>query len=270
MQISRLPALTGWRWVKEGFRVLAKQPVALLSITFINLMLMGLSLVIPLIGSLGPLVLTPILMVGMIRAARMADSGQNPSPFVLFSGFKDQEGRAWKPLLGLGLINAAATMLALSAATLTGGELLLELATGQIAPNDPRAAEAPIGWAALVFLIIYLPVQLATWYAPMFIAWDNVPLAKSMFFSIAAILRNKAAFLVYAAGWFLVAFVGMLVMRIIQGLIGGSPMLMTLVLYPVWLGALASVYCSFWVTYRDAVDHTGSSRATDSASHLTP
>jgi hypothetical protein len=270
MQISRLPAMTGWRWVIESFRVLAKQPIALLSITFINLMLMGLSLVIPLIGSVGPLLLTPVLMVGMIRAARMADAGQNPSPFVLFSGFKDQQGRAWKPLLGLGLINAAATMLALSAATMAGGELLMELATGKIGPNDPRAAEAPIGWAALVFLIIYLPVQLATWYAPMFIAWDNVPLAKSMFFSIAAILRNKAAFLVYAAGWFLVAFVGMLVVRIIQGLIGGSPMLMTLVLYPVWLGALAAVYCSFWVTYRDAVDHTGSSRATESASHLTP
>jgi chromosomal replication initiator protein DnaA len=85
-----------------------------------------------------------------------------------------------------------------------------------------------------------------------------------------AILRNKAAFLVYAAGWFLVALVGMMVLRLVQGLIGGSPMLMTLVLYPVWLGALASVYCSFWVTYRDAVDHKDSSRATDSASHLTP
>jgi hypothetical protein len=144
------------------------------------------------------------------------------------------------------------------------------MVTGQVTPNDPRAAQAPLGWAALVFLVIYLPVQLATWYAPMFIAWDNIPLTKSMFFSIAAILRNKAAFLVYAAGWFLVALAGMLILRIIQGLIGSSPMMMTLVLYPVWLGALAAVYCSFWVTYRDAVDHTGSSRATDSASHLTP
>jgi hypothetical protein len=78
-----------------------------------------------------------------------------------------------------------------------------------------------------------------------------------MFFSIAAILRNKAAFLVYAAGWFGVALTGMLTIRILQGLLGGSPLLMTLILYPVWLGALAAVYCSFWATYRDAVDHSG-------------
>jgi len=257
MQISRLPALTGWRWVIEGFRILLKQPVALLSITFINLMLMGLSLVIPVLGTVGPLLLTPLFMVGMMRAARMADGGQNPSPMVLFSGFKDQQGRAWRPLLALGVINAVATMLALAAATLAGGELLMEIATGRIGPNDPRAAEAPLGWAALVFLVIYLPVQLATWYAPMFIAWDGVSLGKSMFFSIAAILRNKAAFLVYAAGWFLVALTGMLTIRIVQGLLGGSPLLMTLILYPVWLGALAAVYCSFWATYRDAVDHSG-------------
>jgi hypothetical protein len=270
MQISRLPALTGWRWVIEGFRILGRQPVALLSITFINLMLMGLSLVVPLVGSMGPLLLTPAFMVGMMRAARMADAGQNPSPLVLFSGFKEQQGRAWRPLLILGVINAVTTMIALSAATMAGGELLVEMATGRISPADPRAADAPLGWAALVFLVIYLPVQLATWYAPMFIAWDGIPLTKAMFFSIAAILRNKAAFLIYAGGWFLVALVGMLVLRIVQGLIGGSPMLMTLVLYPVWLGGLAAVYCSFWATYRDAVDHTGSSRATDSASHLTP
>jgi hypothetical protein len=49
----------------------------------------------------------------------------------------------------------------------------------------------------------------------------------------------------------------MLTIRILQGLLGGSPLLMTLILYPVWLGALAAVYCSFWATYRDAVDHSG-------------
>lgn len=260
MQISRLPALTGWRWVIEGFRILRKQPIGLLSITFINLMLMGLTLIIPVLGTVGPLLLTPVFMVGMMRAARMADSGQNPSPMVLFSGFKDRQGQAWRPLLGLGVINAVATLLALAAATLAGGELLMDVASGRMSPNDPRAAQVPIGWAMLLFLVIYLPVQLATWYAPMFIAWDGVPLGKSMFFSLAAILRNKSAFLVYAVGWFAVALAGMLTLRIVQGLISGSPLLMTLILYPIWLGALAAVYCSFWATYRDAVDHSSGHR----------
>jgi hypothetical protein len=113
MQIARLPAKTGFRWVLDGFRLLRRQPVALVAIAFLNLALMGVSMIVPIIGSLGPLILTPIFMVGMMKAVRTAEAGQNPSPLTLFAGFRDDRGRAWKPLLGLGAINAVATLLAL-------------------------------------------------------------------------------------------------------------------------------------------------------------
>lgn len=265
MQISRLPARTGLRWVIDGFRVVRRQPLALTAISFLNLALMGLSMIIPIVGSLGPLVLTPLFMVGMMKAARMADQGQSPSPLTLFAAFRDDSGRAWKPLMVLGAINAAATIAAMAAAAAVGGEALFEAITGRMTPNGPQADDATLLAAAGVFLIIYLPVQLATWYAPLFIAWDRVPLLKSMFFSIAAILRNKWAFLAYAFGWLGFAVLATLGLRILATMMSGSPLLLSLVLTPLWLIGLTAVYCSFWVTYRDAVDLAGPQRTPEAS-----
>ncbi|MFM8556653.1 MAG: BPSS1780 family membrane protein [Betaproteobacteria bacterium] len=254
MQISRLPARTGFRWVLDGFRLLRRQPVALVAISFLNLALMGVSMIVPIIGSLGPLILTPTLMVGMMQAVRTAEAGQNPSPLTLFAGFREDRGRAWKPLLGLGAINAVATVLALAASAMAGGDALVQMATGRLDPGDPTLSDASLAWALLVFMLIYLPIQLATWYAPMFIAWDRVPLLKSMFFSIAAILRNRWAFMTYALGWVAFAVAASIVLRLLQGLLAGSPLLWSIVMMPLWLVGISAVYCSFWATYRDAVD----------------
>ncbi len=254
MQIARLPARTGFRWVIDGFRILRRQPVALIALVFMNLALMALSMLIPLVGSLGPLILTPAFMVGMMQAARMAEAGQNPSPLTLFAGFRAQSGTAWKPLLGLGAINAVATVLALVASVLAGGDALVDIASGRINPNDPGVTDSALAATVIAFLVIYLPVQLATWYAPLFIAWDRVPLVKSMFFSIAAILRNKWAFLVYALSWLAFAVLASFALRVLHGLLAGSPMLWSVMLTPLWLIGITAVYCSFWSTYRDAVD----------------
>lgn len=264
MQIARLPARTGFRWVLDGFRILRRQPIALVAIVFMNLALMALSMLVPLVGSLGPLILTPLFMVGMMEAARMAEAGTNPSPATLFIGFRAQSGQAWKPLVLLGVINALATLLALAVSILAGGDLLMDLASGRKNPNDPAVSESALLGAAFAFAIVYLPVQLATWYAPLFIAWDRVPLVKAMFFSIAAILRNKWAFLTYALGWVAVAVIASLVLRLLNSLLAGSPTLWSIVLTPLWLIGITAVYCSFWSTYRDAVDRSGA------AGHIPP
>jgi hypothetical protein len=109
MQINPLRAAVGWRWVRDGFALLRRQPIALLAITFLNLMLLSLSVLIPLFGPVAPLVLTPPLMVGLMHAMRAADANRTPSPALLFAGFRDAGGNAWRPLLVLGAFNAVAT-----------------------------------------------------------------------------------------------------------------------------------------------------------------
>ena len=41
--------------------------------------------------------------------------------------------------------------------------------------------------------------MLSFWFAPMLVAWNDVPPLKALFFSIVAVLRNWPAFAVYGA-----------------------------------------------------------------------
>lgn len=253
MQINPLRAATGWRWVRDGFSLLRRQPIALLAITFLNLMLLSLSVVIPLVGAVSPLVLTPALMVGLMHAVRSAEAGQMPSPGLLFAGFRDAGGTAWRPLLVLGGFNAAATLAALALAALADGGTLMRLATGQAGADEVGADDSSMLYAAIVFVLVYTPIQMAMWYAPLFAAWHKVPPAKALFFSFFAVWRNKWAFLVFGAGWFAVAFLASLAVRLLDSLLGDSPVLLSMLLSPLSLVLITAVYCSFWASYRDAV-----------------
>jgi hypothetical protein len=104
-----------------------------------------------------------------------------------------------------------------------------------------------------VFVLVYTPVQMSLWYAPLLAAWHEVPPAKALFFSFVAVLRNKGAFAVFALSWFGLAFVASFGVRVLDALLGDSPVLLSMLLSPLSLILITAVYCSFWPTYRDAV-----------------
>jgi hypothetical protein len=253
MHINPLRAAIGWRWVRDGFAVLRRQPVALLAITFLNLMLLSLSLLIPVFGPVAPLVLTPVLTVGLMHAVRASEAGRMPSPLLLVAGFKDGGGNAWRPLLILGGFNATATLLALALAALVDGGQLMDLVTGGTLEDPQAIDENSLLYSAIVFVLVYTPAQMALWYAPLLSAWHDIPPFKALFFSFFAVLRNKGAFLVFGLGWFGVAFVASFGVRVLDALLGDNTVLLSMLLSPLSLLMLTAVYCSFWATYRDAV-----------------
>jgi len=253
MQIASLPPSCGRRWVIDGFRLLRRFPVPLLAMTFLYLLMLMATTIVPLVGPFAPMLLTPMLAVGVMQAVRSADRGELPTPQMLFAGLRADEGRAWKPLLLLGLINVLSTLLSLAFASIADGGTLLKLATGQSTADDPSLQDARLLFASAAFLLLYTPVQMALWYAPLFVAWHRLGPGKAMFFSIVAVMRNKGAFLQFALGWFLVALLASLAVQLLKMLFGGSPLLISLVLSPLSLVVLTALYCSFWPTYRDTV-----------------
>src|SRR5690606_9020903 len=102
------------------------------------------------------------------------------------------------------------------------------------------------------FLALYAPLQLALWYAPLFAGLHRTPPIKSLFFSVVAVWRNKGAFLIYFASWFVVAIGLAVLIQILAALLPAG--LRTLVLAPAFLLMMAALYCSFWPSYRDVVD----------------
>lgn len=253
MQVSRLRARAGSAWVREGFRLLRAGPIPLIVITMGYMLLLFLSMAIPVVGNFAPLVLTPVLSVGLMHAVRAIDRKQPVTPAMLFNGFRDGAGQAWKSLLILGVVNAIATLAALGASALFDGGVVKDIAIGQIDESDPRLQDTNLLWSVLTFLFLYTPVQMSLWYSPLFVAWHGLSPAKALFFSLIAVARNKWAFVNYLITWMLVAVAISAVVQLLSAVLSGTPTMLSLALMPISLVMITAFYCSFWPGYRDVI-----------------
>jgi len=251
MQVLEVPAGTGWRWMLEGFRLMRRRPLALLGMTVLFLFTIVLPTVIPVVGGFAPLVLTPALAVGFMRAVRIAEAGAMPAPWTLFSALGEGGQKGLRALLLLGAINCVLTVAVLAVSMFADGGTLFRIATGAIGNDDPALSQGSVIYAALVFLVLYTPVQMAMWYAPVFVAWHGLHPVKALFYSLFAVWRNRGAFVVYLVAWFAVAVGLSVLVQVTKAVV--PPGVLPMLLSPLSLVMLCALYCSFWPTYRDVV-----------------
>lgn len=252
MQVRRVPALAGWRWVTEGFGILAASPMPLIASGIMMVFTLLVLSAPPVVGQFLPLVASPALSFGYLQAIRRAQEGKPPAPWTIFSGLRPGPNGPMRSLLAIGLVNATATALAILATAPVDGGQWLRMLTSTTATDAPPVPAVDTVYAAMVFLALYAPLQLALWYAPLFAGLHRTPAFKSLFFSIVAVWRNKAAFLMYFAGWFVVAIGVAVLIQVLAALLPAG--LRTLILAPAFLLMMAALYCSFWPSYRDAID----------------
>jgi hypothetical protein len=253
MQVRRLPALAGWRWVTEGFAILAASPMPLIASGILVIFTLLAVSIPPVLGQFLPLVLSPALSFGYLQAIRQAQAGKPPAPWTVFSGLRPRPDGPLRALLTIGLFNATATALAiLATAPVDEGQWMRMLIGPAQQPSAPQEPTGDTVYAAIVFLALYTPLQLALWYAPLFAGLHRTTALQSLFFSIVAVWRNKGAFLTYFASWFVVAVGIAVLIQILAAILPAG--LRTLVLAPAFLLMMAALYCSFWPSYRDAID----------------
>lgn len=252
MQVRRVPALAGWRWVTEGFAILAASPMPLIASGILMLFSLLVLSAPPVVGAFLPLVLSPALSFGYLQAIRRAQEGKPSAPWTLFSGLRPKAGSTMRSLLIIGVINAAATALALMATTAIDDGQWLRMLTSAQEQTTPGSPPADTVYAALIFMVLYAPLQVALWYAPLFAGLHRTPPVKALVFSVVAVWRNKGAFFMYFAGWFAVAVGLSVLIQILVALVPAG--FSALVLAPAFLLLMAALYCSFWPTYRDTID----------------
>jgi hypothetical protein len=268
MQVRRAAALEGWRWVTEGLKLLISQPIAIIGLTTLFVLSLVLPTIIPLVGGFAPLVLTPTLSVGFMQAVRDAQAGKRITPLTLFSGFRADKGRYIKPLLILGAINCILTVGVLAASMLADGGTLFRIFTGAIGTEEQVALGSSVVYSGAVFGLLYAPVQMAMWFAPIFVAWHGLSPVKALFYSLVAVWRNRWPFLVYMLGWFAIAVAWSVLIQVLKFAIDGS--VLTLLLTPISLAMLGALYCSFWPVYRDLIVDAGLSSPPQDAPPTTP
>jgi hypothetical protein len=252
MKLNILPARQGVLWVKLGVRTFLRQPLALSGLFFIFMLLMSVLSMVPVLGNALALALLPGATLGLMAATQEAVKGKFPMPTVLLSGFR--AGRQqMRSMLMLGLLYAIGFLLVLACSAMAdGGKFAkLYLLGGSIGPEVLQ--DGSFESAALLAMVLYLPLSLLFWHAPALVYWHGLSPIKSLFFSVVACCRNIGAFTVYSLAWMAFFVVVGTAIAVITSL-SGSEELVTAMLFPCALIMAAMFFTSIYFTFADTFD----------------
>ena len=237
---------------------------------------------INLLGGVLVAVLSPVLTIGFLQGCRVARTGLPVHPVLIFAGFRSGRETLVR-LLTLGAIQTVALVIILlvvsgpdafrvdaapEAATPTPSTIPSTTSDAGATPATLDAAATRTGQdtapAAMTEAeqqeairntlvqiergVIYLPIAMLMWYAPMLVAWHGLPVGKSLFFSLVAVWRNRSAFTVYGLGWLLVWFL----LSIVLAVVAVTLNLMNVVVVvaaPLAMLLVTWMYCSVYATY---------------------
>lgn len=243
MQILSLPASHGAAWLRDGWRLLKRQPIGLSAMVVVYVFVLLLPVLVPstYVGLIVLGVVSPFATLGLMAAFREVDAGRLPTPSVFAHALQD--GATRNALFRLGLVHAGLMLIVV----VIGGALMGPL------PAAPEPEQSSIDdlhpeRMALV-LLLYTPVMIAMWFAPMLTGWHRLTVGKAMFGSAVAFWRNKGALLTYAA---LTVCIMAGVSAIATALVGAlfSSQVAPIVVAPIGLALTTFIQASFYPMYR--------------------
>ena len=292
MQALKLDAVAGWRWMGAGWRLFRSQPFSLAAMLFLyGLVLLSANAVVvwiaegvarqvpfvsadavAILGGLLVTTMTPALTIGFLQACRVAASGLQVHPVMLFAAF-----RAGRTTLRRLFVLGAVQMITLVAILLlTAGPEAFRTesarpdaaektstpttASTEVAKTPPRGAAPTMPTEAeqaamqrvavqrIVQGLCYLPVTLAMWFAPMLVVWHDLPPGKALFFSIVAVWRNRASFVLYGLAW-LVIWLCFVMAVAIFAMVAGTGGIAVYLAVPLLMMLLTCMYCSVYPSY---------------------
>lgn len=243
--MDKLPAFTGWLWVKEGFALFRKQPAEISSL-FLGYMLLMVGIgLIPVVGQLMRLILVPVFAMSFMQACADIEQGRKVYPNLLLYGFRSP---AFRDLVKLGGLSLVAAVIAVGASALVDGGVFWKIMSGSQELDEATLREANLSLSMMVAALVYAPAGMAFWYAAPLVAWQRMGVLKACFYSFFAVRANFRVFIVYGLCW---VAIGVLVPALASGVAGlvlgafaGRVLLLTLSLVLTVI-----MYCSFYPTY---------------------
>ncbi|MEP6941351.1 MAG: BPSS1780 family membrane protein [Betaproteobacteria bacterium] len=219
-----VPAGRGASWWGEAWRMFTPAVGIWLVITVILIVISLVMSLIPIVGNLAGQVLYPVFAGGLMLGCRAIDRGEPLTLNHLFAGFSQRAG----PLFVVGLlypgiaIAIGATVIGI-VLVLFGAAMFTALFTSADAFTSPAVlggALMAITVASLLFLILFMPLVMAIWFAPALIVLRGREPWAAMKESFSGCLQNVVPFLLYgligiglaivatiplALGWFVLA-----------------------------------------------------------------
>ncbi|KAF1041593.1 MAG: hypothetical protein GAK35_03206 [Herbaspirillum frisingense] len=245
--MEKIPAKTGWLWVKQGFALFRKQP-AEMSTLFLSYMFLMLALgIIPVLGQMLPLILIPVFAMSFMQACAQVEKGERVYPNLLLVGFRSP---ARNTLLKLGLLYLLAATVVVAASTLAdGGVFWKAMMGGGLSADELEKSAGSMRMAMLIAAALYVPAAMAFWYAAPLIMWQRMTLGKALFYSFFSVRRAGGAFLLYALAWIVIAIMVPTLISMVITLLTGSFNIVIFILLPISIILTVVMYCSFYPTY---------------------
>lgn len=182
------------RWLKIGGQAVRNATFGMISITMFYIFSMSLLGSLPFAGLVAAALFMPFGTLLVVRATKDAYLGKTPSYGILRDLFVEPSQRSRQ--IRLGLIYGAFLLAANFAYTLLAIDHIRqwEVVDGRLLWSS---VWAHMPWTAfIVTAVVFIGGQMATWFAPMLIAWKNMTVGKAIFYSFFGCLRNWLAVLV--------------------------------------------------------------------------
>ncbi|MDC8786287.1 BPSS1780 family membrane protein [Roseateles koreensis] len=205
LHLQTVPARNGMLWLRHGFKVFQRRPVALAGLFSLFLFASMLMLMVPGAGVLLLLMALPQLSLGFMLATHLVLQNQTPSAVVFLLPFKLTPKRRNTQLL-LGACYALLTLgISLLAGWVDGGSMdqLQQLMADGAAPEKlaEAAANPALLWGAITRLVLAALISIPFWHAPALVHWGGQGLMQALFSSTIALWRNRGAFAYNALLW---------------------------------------------------------------------
>jgi hypothetical protein len=226
------PAGRGAAWLFEGFSMFQKDWLTWIGITVIFFVLSIVVNLIPLGGILFNLVIFAFIG-GLMLGCREIDRGGDFRVSHLFAGFSDNLGQYL--LLGVlysaGMLVIVILMLIMMFVMLGGFGFLADIQSGQL--DNLLQYSATILIAALVALLLFVPLIMAFWFAPVLVALGNLDAIEAVKKSFSGCLSNVVPYLLYG------------VIALLLSLLASIPIFLG------WLILCPMLVASIYISYRD-------------------
>jgi len=241
--MNDLPARTGWEWLKQGMGLFRKQPAALTTLLFANILFsIGLSAV-PILGSVLAVVLIPSFTMAFMQACLMIENGDRVTPAVLLTGFRQP---ALVALCKLGLVYLAVSLLMMVITRLAiPPEVIMQMMPRPDAKKPPDVQTSHILALFGVFLLDVAVLVTLCFAAPL-TYWKHMGPGKATFYSFFAVIRTARPFLVLLAAWFGIFFG----VCIVAALVFGDAALGRVVLMWLIFLFMLLLQCAMYAGYR--------------------
>lgn len=202
-----VPGSHGWSWIAEGWALFKRQPLMWVAFAVVGFAIfVALHFLIPVIGQIALILLTPVFVGGVMIGCRELESGRELDFSHLFAGFRERFG----DLVSVGLISLAVTFAVALFVGLVTGAGMSSLLGGSSDPAAVAAAGITVLLAFLITAALLLPVTMAMWFAPALVVFHSQGPGEAMKNSFVACLKNIVPFLLYSVIFLLLSFVASL------------------------------------------------------------